>query len=446
MADQPTTMRGYVDEFIDTEMYGAALDLLLETDMRLVWPMTIDTFSRMRLEPSLIAIRKVYDLAARRANWSIDGTGCRDEVTQLTADDLGLPIKGVDDVPTGARRRNFLWADHLRLALLCQDFGHMFFEQDYVEQAGRWRLNTVQERMPQTVAELKLNPDGTLAAVVQKGRMRGTGIGQPIITTADHRLVYYVNDREGANYFGRSVLRPAFPLWVMKNEVMRVHATSIRRFGLGIPGMEAPAGATPQQIAEGQRTIGAFKASEHAGLAVPNGWKATLTGLTGNVPDAVAFLTYLDRQMTRYSLTSLLDMATSERGSRALGETVMDVMVYAQQAVADFMAETGTTQIVVPLVDANWGEDEPAPRICVGDVGADLELTAQDVFWLTAYGALTPEPEMQNFLRSRYGIPTLDPAALAEMQKQAAAAVASGAGRLPFAYAPPIPPTGGADR
>ena len=408
MPDVPTKARGYLDEFVDTELYGAVVDMLLETDARLIWPMSIDTFHRMRLEPQLVAVRQAYNLAIRRARWSVDPAGCNDEPVRRVADNLGLPVLGADDEPTGARRRRFTWAEHLRLALLSQDYGHMFFEQSYVEEAGGWGLLDVQERMPQTVASIHLNPDGTLASVEQKGRTGGQDEA-PKITTADHRLVHYVNDREGSNYFGRSVLRPAFPLWIIKNEVQRVHATSIRRFGLGIPEYEAPAGATPQQIAEAQRILGNHRASEHGALVSPNGFKARLAGLVGSVPDAVAFLNYLDRQMTRYTLTSLLDMATAERGSRSLGETVMDLMVYAQQAVADHIADTATRQIVVPLVDANWGEDEPAPRIHVGDVGADLELTSEDIEQLTRHAALTTDPALEGWIRQRYGLPEIDP-------------------------------------
>lgn len=413
MADQPgTSLQGYIDESLSLDGYGQLVDMLLEFVPELTWPMSLDTYTRMRHEPQLVAVRQAYNLAIRRSRWSVDGRGCRDEVTQFVADQLGLPVEGSADEPSGARRRNFTWAEHLRLALLSQDYGHMFFEQDYEPTtlpsgSTGWALANVQERMPHTVARLDLNDDGTLKAVVQRGRQPGN---EPVITTADHRLVYYANDREGSNYFGRSILRPAYPLWLIKDQVLRVHATSIRRFGLGIPNVEAPAGATPQQIAEAQRIAATYKASENAGVGLPNGFVMKLAGLQGSVPDAVGFLTYLDSMITRYTLTGLLDMTSAQRGSRALGETVMDLMVMAQQAVADFHADTATGQIVVPLVDANWGEDEPAPRVCVGDVGADLELTAQDIYWLTAYAALTNDPQLEAWIRQRYGIPEIDPA------------------------------------
>jgi hypothetical protein len=443
---EPTRLTGYVDDAallgeVGLETYGAMVDAILEHVPELVWPVSIRTYSRMRHEPQIAAVLKVYFLAIQRARWSVDGTGCRDEVTAQIADDLGLPVNGTDEEPTGARRRRFTWAEHLRLSLLDQVYGHMFFEQAWVQEAGRFRLAAVSERMPQTIADVHIATDGTLASIVQEAGMFARN-PRPI-TTANGALVYYVNEREGSNYFGRSPLRPSYADWLIKGEVLRVHATAIRRFGLGIPYAEAKPGAMPAEVAELQRMVAGMKATEHMGAALPHGATLKLAGLQGSVPDAVAFLNYLDRQMTRSTLTSLLDMATAERGARSLGETVMDLMVYAQQAVADSHAGTGTSQIVVPLVDANWSEDEPAPRIVCNDVGADIELTAQDIFWLTSYAALTTEPELENWIRQRYGIPTLDAAALAELRKEAAAAVAAGAGNRPLGHLIPPTPKGG---
>jgi hypothetical protein len=417
LADQPTSLRGYTDLFAadyaafgGVEGFGNLVDAILEVNPELLWPMSLRTYARMRHEPQIAAILKVYFLAIQRAPWTVDGAGCRDEVTAFVADELGLPVKGADDTPSGARRRNFTFDEHLRLSLLDLVYGHMFFEQAYVETGGRWRLLGVQERMPHTVYEVKLNTDGTLAGIVQEAPVGGR---QPApITTADHRLVYYVNEREGSNFFGRSILRPSFAPWLIKDQVLRVHGTSIRRFGMGLPYAECPPSYTPAQIAEVQRMVAGMKATEHMGAALPAGVTLKLAGLTGNVPDAVAFINYLDRQMTRSTLTSLLDMATAERGARSLGETIMDLMVYAQTAVAEAHAETATKQLVVPLVDANWGEDEPAPQVSVEDVGADIQATAQDINWLLGSGALTHDPELEGYLRGRYSIPDIDPAYL----------------------------------
>jgi hypothetical protein len=406
----PLSLAGWIDDGAFTlDGFATAVDYILESVPELQHPLSVRTYAKMRHEPQLTAILRVYQLALQRATWSVDGTGCRDEVTQQIADDFGLPIKtATDETQTGARRRAFTWANHLAtVTRLSLAFGHAAFAQQWEPAGGRYRLLQVQERMPQTIEALKLNPDGTLAAAVQN--VVQTGADTPTIRTANHQLVWYDRERDGTNYFGTSLLRPSYALWLIKTQVLRVWATSNRRNGMGVWQVEAPSGATPQQVAEAQRIASTTKAGEAAGLGLPNGFTARLVGLSGTLPDHKELTDYLDRLMTRSTLTSILDMATAERGNRSLGETVMDLMVYAQQAEAQRIADTATAQIVVPLVDANWGEDEPAPRISVEDVGADVQLTSQDINWLLQWGGLHPDKPARDWIRHRSGIPAEDP-------------------------------------
>ena len=425
----PTSLLGHMDDnSLDISTYGSTVDYLLENIPQLTHPWSIRTYARMRHDPQIASILQAYGGPIGRASWSLDPAGCRDEVVARLADDLGLPVKGYtegepDDAnpdvktipPTGARRRKFTFAEHLRVTGLYRVYGHMFFEQAWLPAAGGFTLDVVQERMPQTVEALHLNPDGTLQSIEQSS-LNGPA---PRITTADHRLVYYTRQREGSNYFGESMLRPMYGPWLIKDQMLRVHATSCRRFGMGVPTAQALPGTnpTPQEIAEAQRAVANARASEHSGIAMPPKFRYALEGMTGSVPDTLAFTVYLDRQMTRSALTSILDMATSEKGARSLGETVMDLMVIAQQADANYIADTATQQLVIPLVDANWGDGEPAPQICVGDVGADVELTAQDMNWLLEYGGLQPDQPARAWIRQRYGLPEEDP----DFQSSAAA-------------------------
>ena len=421
----PESLRGYVDDsaVLTLDGYTTAVDYILENVPQLLHPESVRVYAQMRHDPMIAGILQAYSGPIERAHWSLDPAGCRDEVVTKIADELGLPIKGwatePDEnepdakvqAPTGARRRKFVWAEHLRLAGAYRVFGHMFFEQSYAEApkpdgTPGWALDVVQERMPQTIAALKLNGDGTLNAVAQ-----GSIVGRDtvLITTADHRLVHYSRNREGSNYFGQSLLRPCYAPWLIKTQVMRVWPTSNRRNGMGIWQVQAPAGAQPGQIAEAQRIASSTRASENAGIGLPAGFTAELKGMTGSLPNHKELADYCNQEMARATLTMLLTMAGAERGNRSLGETVMDLLIMAQQADGEFLAGQATSQIVVPLVDANWGPDEPAPQISVGQVGADVETTAQDIAWLTSYGGVKPDKPFREWVRQQRGAPPEDP-------------------------------------
>lgn len=400
----PTRDLGYLDAWYGSQWLGDWLEQIPD----LIWPTSVQTYARMRHDPQLTAVLAAYTLPIRRATWAVDPAGCRDEVVQLVADDLGLPILGVDPEPTGARRRGVRWDEHVRLALLSLTYGFMPFERRYEIRDGRARLVSLGERMPHTIGEIVLHKDGTIQHIQQDL----APASRPI--PAD-RLAWYVRDREGANWTGRSVLRPAFGAWLLKHELWRVHATSIRRFGMGVPNVEAPPGATPAQVAEAQRLASSIRVGDQAGAGLPNGFKVNLTGLTGSVPDAMAYIRYLDEQMAKMALAGLLELGSTPNGSRALGSTFLDLFLLSLQAVGDEIADTATSGhpgipgIVTQLVDFNWGEDEPAPKVVVQDVGSRPEVTAEALDLLIRSKAIDPDPALEAFVRKMWKLPERDP-------------------------------------
>jgi hypothetical protein len=364
----------------------------------LVFPQSTQTFNRMRTDPQLTAVLAAYTLPLRAARWSVDPSGCRPDVARLVADDLGLPLLGEDASPGAARRRGVQWAEHLRMALLMLTFGFCPFAQRYEMVDGRARLAELSVRLPSTVEEILTERDGSLAGI----RQTAAPSTQP--TIPDEHLVWYAHEREGAAWQGRSLLRPAFGAWLLKHETWRVHATSIRRFGMGVPNVEAPAGATPQQVTEAQRLASAARVGNEGGVGLPGGFKLNLTGLTGSVPDALAFIRYLDQQMAQMVLASVLNLDASPNGSRALGETFVDLLYLSLDAIADEVT-TAATGLAVQMVGYNWGDDEPAPRVVCSRTGAQPEATAQSVAQLIQVGALAPDAGLESWLRRRYDLP-----------------------------------------
>jgi hypothetical protein len=252
------------------------------------------------------------------------------------------------------------------------------------------------ERLPSTIRHISLNRDGTLAGIKQDIT------GDTLIPV--NRLLWYVHDREGAAWQGQSLLRPAFGPWLLKHELWRVHATSIRRFGMGVPNVEAPPGATPGQIEEARRLASAARVGETGGAGLPAGFKFNLTGLSGSVPDALGFIRYLDQQMAGMVLAGFLNLGETSNGSRALGEEFVDVFMLATQSTADELADTATA-LSVQMVDYNFGEDEPAPRIVVGDIGDQQNVTAESLKMLLDAGALHEDPELEAYVRAKWKLP-----------------------------------------
>lgn len=373
---------------------GLAFIDAMENIADLTWPQSVQTYGRMQFDPQLSAVLKAYTLPIRSAKWAVDPAGCRDEVVRQIADDFGLPVLGTDEEPGPARRRGVNWGNHLRLALKMLVYGYYPFAMAYEYMDGRYRLTKLAERLPATFLSIDSDDDGELVGAKQYNSER------PIPAA---NLVWYVHEREGGNWAGRSMLRAAYGAWLLKHEMWHVLATGSRRFGTGVFQVEAPPGAPPNAIAEAQQLAGSVRVGEDAGVGLPSGFTARLVGLEGGVPDTLGFVRYLDQQMAQSVLASVLNLDASPNGSRALGETLVGLLEMSWAAIAAEV--TGpATGLSVQAVTANWGENEPAPRIVAAEVNRP-ETTAEALAALVNVAAITPDPGLEGWLRQRYGVP-----------------------------------------
>lgn len=403
MAALPTTARGVVD----STQFGSVVYDAMEHIPDLQWPGSVPLYGQMARDPQIAAILASYTLQLRHAAWQVDATGCRPEVARLVADDLGLPVAG-DDGPGAARTRGVSWQQHLRAALSMLTFGHSCFELLADATSGTARLVALSERMQHTLSDIKADEEtGDLIGVSQTGVSAGRSGPQ---ITAD-RLLFYSRDRRGVTWQGESLLRPAYPYALIKREMLRVHASANRRWGLGVPVMEALPGTAPtsEQMREAMAFAAAARAGDQSGGASPPGFAMRILGITGTVPDTQAFLRWLDAQMSRSVLASHLDLGgESSHGSYSLATSFVDLLMLALRAIGDEIADTVTRQVAARLVGWNWGDGEPVPRVVVSGVGSRREVTAESLQLLLSSGALAGDPGLEAWVRREWRLPERD--------------------------------------
>jgi hypothetical protein len=375
-----------------------------ETTPELRWPQSVYVYDQMRrTDAQVTSVLRAVTLPVRRTPWRLDPAGARDEVVQLVAEDLGLPIVGLDPKPLPRARDRFSWLEHLREALLMLPFGHMYFEQNVRIVEGRARLRKLAARMPKTIEEIDVARDGGLVSIKQYSV---DSVRQPAIPVG--RLVAYVNEKEGGDWLGRSLLRSCYKNWLIKDRLLRVQAQTIERNGMGVPLYTAPPGATAADIATGADMAQRWRSGEDAGSAIPNEAKMQLLGVEGTLPDADPAIRYHDEQIARAVLAHFLNLGT-QTGSWALGTTFADFFTLSLQTLAQQVADVATQHVVEDLVDWNWGEDEPAPRIVFDEIGSRQAATAEAIRSLIDAGVITPDEVLEGAVRQQFGLPPKDP-------------------------------------
>lgn len=386
----------------------------------LIYPFSIQVFDRMRRgDDQIKAILNAISLPIRQANWWIDPNGADPQIVQHVASDLNLRVKGEPAAPNQKRRKDaFSWKKHLREALLHLPYGHMAFEIvcDTNRGDGLAHIDRLSPRMPVTIGRLDTDRSGRLTAAYQFPIMLPGKDGKIATATTPNldkdtgmvkidadRLVWYVNELEGAAWQGNSILRNCYGMWQLKNRALKVNAFKDERNGMGVPIYEAAPGE--QDLSAGQKLTKDLRGGESAGAAIANGAKLTIEGVTGTLPDIVGSINLYNEGMARVMLTQFLNLGTTKTGSRALGDSFIDFFKLALDAVTEDMADTGNADIVESIVSWNYGQDVQCPLLVCDEVDLETDLPPDSLVALATAGLLTNDEGTEAYLRQRYRLP-----------------------------------------
>lgn len=378
----------------------------------LMWPNSCrqgGTYDQMRSDAQLSALFFGVTMPIRRYRWMVDPNGARPEIVQLIAKGLNLDILGDEPQPRGRTRNRFSHDKHLKTAMLALIYGHMYFEQvGWIGSAvkppsdGMWHLRKLAERMPSTLQQIKVAPDGGLVSVTQWARSQ-TEI--PV-----DRLAAFVWEGEGGNWVGRSMFRDCYKNWLIKDRLLRVDAYNHERAG-GVPMPEAPLDATDDEIAELSRMAQEFRVGEFSGGALPPGAKWQMAQAQRGSAPVIDSVRYHDEAMARRFLmmVAMLAQGGTTLGSYSLGEVFSDFFSLGQEAIANWYRDTMNEHVIEDWVDWNWGEDEEQVPLLTYNKDSDQNLAMVDLVQLVDKKLITVDADLEDTLRYRYNLPKRAP-------------------------------------
>lgn len=383
----------------------------LEANEDLQFPQSVEAYRTMGDTSTKVGgILRAIRLRVQGLDWALDGAGVRPEVLAFVQEQVGL-------APGGRTRRThggIVFKSHLGEALSCLQYGFAAFEQVYstaipetpAEVATGMptvlRLRKLGVRDQRTVTRIGVDADGGLAELGQT--VLDPTTNQPVeVSIPVSVLVMYVNDQQGADWYGRSMLREAYRPWFFVDKLERLQAQIIERNGMGVPIVTYDPTMDGAQTAA-ERLASRFRAGATAGGSVPVGSAVTLVGVSGSTVDPLPTIQHHDQAMGKAMMAMFMDLG-HDAGARSLGDTFVDLFNSALDAVAANIADVFTEHVIRDLVALNFGDTEPYPVLVSAPASANMGLSADTLKVLAESGAVTFTPTDEAFVRRRYGLP-----------------------------------------
>lgn len=355
----------------------------------------INKYDEMRKSDGTVrAAITACQLPIRRANWFIE---------PASEDKKDIEIKEFVEKALFTEM-SLTWDDFLRQALLMLPFGVMVFEKVFdirnIDGTDRIIWKKFGPRMPTSITSWETE-DGE-KGIKQLPPNTGNEVSIPM-----EKLLVFVNEIEGENWWGTSMLRSAYKHWYIKTRLEQIDAVASERQGLGIPFVKLGQVYTEDDATQATKILKNLRANEQAYLVEPPDMTVEFKDMKASgVKDLMPSISYHNRQIILSVLAQFLDLGSGSSGSRALSSDHSDLFLQSLEAVAKAIADVINKYAIKELVDYNFDNVDYYPELNfngISRVNADKLSTAYQRF--AQAGGIKPTKSDAQYIREMMGLP-----------------------------------------
>jgi hypothetical protein len=357
----------------------------------------LKTFDKMRRSDGMVsAALAALKLPLLSAPW---------QITPASEDarDVKIAKQFEDDLFFGM---SMSFTDHLRQVLTHLDFGFYACEVVWeIADDGHVKIRKLAPRLQRTILQWLIADDGGLKGVKQ-AVYASTGYRTEEIPV--EKLLIFTNEKEGANWAGKSVLRPAYKHWYIKDQLYRIDAIAAERHGVGIPDIGLPENDdSPAALARAEEIGASIRAHEKGYVVRPFGWSFDLKGMGGGrAVNLMPMIQHHDRGIALSVLAPQLTLGERPEGSFALSEDQSSFFMMVERAHADYICEVHNRWLIPKWVNFNYAGVTKFPQLTVGKIETrQVEKVINAIAAAVQSGAMTWDLQLENALRDLADVP-----------------------------------------
>ena len=353
----------------------------------------------------------------RQCKWSIQNAGITQE-----------HLAAAEFVRSCMNDMEETWSDFISEVLSFLTYGWSYHEIVYKRRMGNtqnpetrrkysdgligWRKLPI--RSQDTLWEWKYDERDNLIGLVQCAPPQYEQVFIPL----EKALHFKTKSRKG-NPEGRSILRNSYRNWYFKRRIQEIEGIGIERDLAGLPVLVAPEGVDiwsdeyREELAKAENIVRSVRRDEREGIVLSNGWQFTLTSTGGRRQFDTNQI--IERYDTRMAMTVLADfvlLGHQAVGSFALSSDKTELFSVALGAFLDLICETFNNQAIPRLININgkcFAGITDYPILVHGDIETqDLAQLGEFVSKMVGIGAITPDENMEDYLRLAANLPERD--------------------------------------
>jgi len=297
------------------------------------------------------------------------------------------------------------WDDFLRQGLLSLAFGVMIFEKVFdirnVDGQDRIVWKKFAPRLPKSIYSWELqNGEAGVQQYGQSGE---------IFQIPMEKLLVFVNEKEGDNWWGTSTLRAAYKHWYFKNTFYQIDAIKAERQGLGVPYGVVPPNTSDADRDKLAQTLKRLRAHEEGYVIYEQEQEIGFMDMKGkSTHDIMPSVGHHNHQILMSMLAQFLNLGNTESGSRSLSEDHQDLFLASLEAVANGFKDVINKYAIKQLVDFNFDVKEYPTLEFAGITRTDAKGLADAYKVLTESGGVKAQATDEDYFRELLNLPEVE--------------------------------------
>jgi hypothetical protein len=287
---------------------------------------------------------------------------------------------------------------------------------------GKWGWRKLPTRAQESIQRWEFDEEGDLTGCWQLAVNQPRGVFIP----EERFLLFRVNSKRD-NPESKSAIRNAYRPWYLKKVIEELEGIGIERDLAGLPVMRMPAEYMSPSASDEQRAlynkcieiVTSVRQNEQAGLVLPlvyddkgnELFKFELLSSGGSRQfDTSTIIKRYNSNIAQTILADFILLGQTSVGSFALSDNKTSMFAAAIGAWLSSIADVFNSKAIPDLFAANGDYAESLPKLHYDDLETlPLKELGEYFSKLISVGAVTPDEDLENYLRAQASAPAVDP-------------------------------------
>ena len=329
------------------------------------------------------------------------------------------------------------WPDFLAEVLSFLPYGWSYFEILYKMRGGYnedpklssafrdgrvgWRKFAV--RAQDTLFKWEFDDEGGLLGLWQMAPPTYEQVYIPLEKALHFRTETHKNNPEG-----RSILRNAYRSWYFLKRIQEIEAVGVERDLAGLPVMQIPVELLASNASSAQKAVVAdfrdmiqkIRRDEYEGVVIPSdtdidgnptGFKLSLLSSGGRRPlDVDQIIKRYESRVALSVMGEFILTGVDSHGSFSLASSKTALFAQSLGVYLQAIASVFNEQAIPRLMRLNgWTDVDNYPKLVFSDIETpDVQELAGALTGLVTAGIITPDDELESWVRDFSGLPVAD--------------------------------------